>query len=125
MAHCSVHRKDEKTATPNPNPPTLHPSPPQEVLEGVLAERSALLRETRELREQLAASLAQQHGGQEAGEEQQAVGTPARVLRQELLLAQVGAVPAGAGWCALVKAADCWSVNPTGIPAVGPQSACH
>lgn len=106
-----------------PQPSNSAPSLPQEVLEGVLAERSALLREARELREQLAASLAQQHGGQEAGEEQQAGGTPARVLRQELLLAQVGAVPAGAGWCALVRAADCWRVNPTAIPAVGPQTA--
>lgn len=81
----------------------LHPSKPQDVLEGVLAERSALLKQTHELQGQLAAALAQQHGGSadaecssapgvpEAGQEEQAGATPPRVLRQELLLAQVGA----------------------------------
>lgn len=71
----------------------------------MLSERSALVKQTHELQEQLAAALQQQHGGRagadgaaapdgtlqrEAGEA--AAGTtPARVLRQELLLAQVGA----------------------------------
>ena len=34
----------------------LHPSKPQDVLEGVLAERSALLKQTHELQGQLAAA---------------------------------------------------------------------
>ena len=65
----------------------------------MLAERSTLLKQTHDLRGQLAAALAQQHGGPadagcssgaaaETAEVDQAGATPARVLRQELLLAQ-------------------------------------
>lgn len=74
------------------SPPPQHVRPValchllQEVLEGVLGERSALLRRTRSLQDQLAAALS---------ERRSAPGSPEREadglgLRQELQLAQVG-----------------------------------
>lgn len=63
-----------------------------EVLEGVLGERSALLRHTRELQEQLAAALEERRcSRREAGSAggSPAAATPRQQLRQELALAQV------------------------------------
>lgn len=86
-------------ALPHSFPPSIpqHSHDTQEVLEGLLGERSALMKQTRELQAQLAAALqgtpprsapgaARSHS---AGTSPQPP-TPERRLNQELLLAQVG-----------------------------------
>jgi hypothetical protein len=83
----------------------------QEVLEGVLSERSSLLKQTHELQAQLAAALADQRHSRESlgassasssdassaeGSPNASSATSRRQLRQELLLAQVGLLSAAA-----------------------------
>lgn len=88
----------------------LHGCRPQEVLEGVLAERSTLRKQRHDLQEQLAAALADRRDARAAGSSDAAASTPGgsapsvatapsadmqqRELCQELLLAQVGAAAA-------------------------------
>lgn len=110
LPSAAPHTQQAATFRARSTPPLLPSThPPQEVLEGVLAERSTLLKQTHDLRGQLATVLAQQHGcpadagcgsgaAVETTEVDQTGATPARVLRQELLLAQAsGAAVGGAG----------------------------